>query len=364
MVTYIRRLAVRDKGWLSDHSFAQGVAICQTIPGATAMQAAAYAGLRAGGGRTALAAYCGFGLPAFVLMLFLAVVYRNAHELPSVTALLAGVQVMVVALVANATWEFGRQILRTPPDVGLAIASALFLGLGGNPVWAVPLAALAGLWLHRRQPSEPARPPNRSRENRLAGLRPPLIFLALAGLFLLILSLVRPDLVALALLMAKIDLFAFGGGFASVPLMVHEVVEVHQWLDSRTLMDGIGLGQVTPGPIVITATFAGALISGLPGALAATFGIFTPSFIILLAAVPFYDQVQGSPPIQRGVRGILAAFVGLLLSVTVHFALKAPHSPAAILIGLAALTSLLKKVPVPWVMLAGGLAAILVLQVH
>ena len=96
---------------------------------------------------------------------------------------------------------------------------------------------------------------------------------SLAGLYGL-----HEGLYDLATVMLRIDLFAFGGGFASLPLMLHEVVQVRGWLDDRTFMDGgIALGQVTPGPTVITATFVGYLWQGLPGAMVATVAIFTPS---------------------------------------------------------------------------------------
>lgn len=82
------------------------------------------------------------------------------------------------------------------------------------------------------------------------------------------------------------DLFAFGGGFASVPLMLHEIVDVRHWMDSKAFMDGIGLGQVTPEPIVITATFVGFHVAGLWGAFCGTIGIFAPSFLMVLITVP------------------------------------------------------------------------------
>ena len=94
------------------------------------------------------------------------------------------------------------------------------------------------------------------------------------------------ELFSLALLMFKIDLFAFGGGYTSVPLMFHEIVEVRGWLDGKTLLDGIALGQLTPGPIVITATFVGYLLKGVAGAAAATVCIFLPSFLMVVTAQP------------------------------------------------------------------------------
>ena len=107
MVPYIKELAVGRKAWLDEQSFRAGVVLCQTIPGATAMQAAAYVGLRVRGILGGLAAYIGFGLPAFLLMLVLTAIYLHTRELPVTTSLFAGLRVVVVAIVANATVDFG-----------------------------------------------------------------------------------------------------------------------------------------------------------------------------------------------------------------------------------------------------------------
>ncbi len=125
----------------------------------------------------------------------------------------------------------------------------------------------------------------------------------------------------LSLVMAKVDFLAFGGGYGSIPLMFNEVVGVQRWLDGKTFMDGIALGQITPGPIVITATFVGYLIALVPGALVGTVSIFTPSLIMLTLAVPYADRIQNNLLFQRAMHGILVSFVGLLLSVTIHFIL-------------------------------------------
>lgn len=112
MVAYIRDLAVKNNRWISEKSFRHGVAVCQSIPGATAMQVAAYVGLRAGGPLGALATYVGFGLPAFLLMVAMAAFYGRVHELATLVSAFKGLQVIVVALVANATLNFGMASIR------------------------------------------------------------------------------------------------------------------------------------------------------------------------------------------------------------------------------------------------------------
>jgi chromate transporter len=161
--------------------------------------------------------------------------------------------------------------------------------------------------------------------------------------------------------MTKVDVFAFGGGFASVPVMLHQVVDVRHWMESRAFMDGIALGQVTPGPIVITATFVGYQLAGLAGALVGTVAVFTPSFLMVLITVLYFDQLQRSLLFRRALRGILASFVGLLLAVTVQFGIAVSWTAPSILLAVAAFAALWFKIDILWVVLVGAVVAIFVL---
>ncbi len=361
MVAYIRNLAVKKNKWLTEESFRHGVAVCQSIPGATAMQVAAYVGLRAGGPLGAVVAYVGFGFPAFLLMVALAAFYGKAHELATVVSAFKGLQVIVVALVANATLGFGRTSIRKWQDGLLALGAAAFLVARGSPIIAISASAVLGLILYRK--SEPRRE-KKVAADHVALLKNlgALLFLVLALLTgLLALYFVDRKLFDLSTLMLKVDLFAFGGGYASVPLMLHEVVGARHWMDSKTFMDGIALGQVTPGPIVITATFVGYLIAGLPGAFVGTVSIFTPSLIILMAVVPYFDHLQGNPLFQRGLRGALVSFVGLLLAVTIQFSLAIPWGASQVSIAVLAFLALRLKVDILWVVLVGAVVSALIL---
>jgi chromate transporter len=361
MVAYIRDLAVRKKGWLSEASFNDGVAICQTIPGATAMQAAAYAGLRAGGPLGAVATYVGFGLPAFVLMVALSALYSRVHGLPTVVSLFTGLQVIVVAIVTNATINFGRKTIKKWQDVLLGLSAAAFLVAGGSPIIAIVVSALAAMLLYLGMDLTRPAADRPHTANAFQLLYPALVMTALLAAGLAVLFFWRRTLFDLSLLMLRVDLFAFGGGYGSVPLMLHEVVAVRHWMDSKVLMDGIALGQVTPGPIVITATFVGYLLAGIPGALVGTISIFSPSLIILTIAVPYFDRLQHNPVIQRALRGALVSFVGLLLAVAIRFSLVIHWDIAAVLIAAGALTAFRLKVDILWVVAAGAVVSALVL---
>jgi chromate transporter len=361
MVAYIRDLAVKRKGWVTAESFQDGVALCQSIPGATAMQTAAYAGLRAGGPLGAAAAYVGFGLPAFVLMLLLTVAYQQSRDLPAVTSAFRGLQVIVVALVANAALNFGRGSVKNWRDALPALGAAAFLVHGGSPILVVCAAATLGLVLYRG-PGEPATGrASHQGDSHCGQLRPAAVLLTGLAVGLAVLFFFDRRLFDLSALMVKVDLFAFGGGFASVPLMLHEVVGARHWMDSRTFMDGIALGQATPGPIVITATFVGYQLAGLPGAVAATVSIFTPSLIILTAAVPYFDRLQHSRLVRRALRGVLASFAGLLLAVALRFGLAVSWSALSASMAVLAFTALRLGVDILWVVPVGGVVSVLFL---
>jgi chromate transporter len=176
------------------------------------------------------------------------------------------------------------------------------------------------------------------------------------------LYLLNTNLFKLALLMLKTDLFAFGGGFSSLPLMLQQVVHVQKWMDSKTFMDGIALGQVTPGPIIITATFVGLLTNGLLGALVATIAIFTPSFILLVFAVPFFDRLKQSRFFTSASQGILASFVGLLMFVTIKFAVTLHWDLVRIILVSASTAALFRKVDILYVVLIGSVISLILLK--
>lgn len=171
--------------------------------------------------------------------------------------------------------------------------------------------------------------------------------------------LIRDHLADLANRMARIDVLAFGGGFASVPLMFHEIVEVRSWMDGPTFLNGILLGQVTPGPIVITATFIGYWLHGFLGAVVATFSVFFPSFLIVVGMTPYFDRLRASPFFNKALGGILSSFVGLLLTVTVRFAEDVSWDFSRLFLASAAFVALLLQIDLLWVVLTGAVVSLM-----
>jgi chromate transporter len=360
IIAYIRDLAVKKKHWLSGESFGDGLALCQTIPGATAMQSAAYVGLKTRDFSGAAAAYLGFVTPAFVFMLVLSALYKYGQDAPLVLSLFSGLRAMVVALIANAALSIGTATVKKWWGLPVVAGAATALYFGAHPIYVIFAAAAVGLLVPANAGSKPQSPAEGSPATRRSYLRPVAILLGVAALVMGFLYVFERPLFDLALTMLRVDLFAFGGGFASVPLMQNEVVNVHQWLDTQTFIDGIALGQVTPGPIVITATFVGYMVAGFAGAVVATAAIFLPSFVILVLVEPHFDRFRRNRWFRKAITGILLSFVGLLLAVTVRLGVSVSWQVWTIVLAVAAFAALRLKADVLWVVLAGGVASVIV----
>lgn len=359
MVAYIRQLAVEKKRWLDALTFNDGVALCQMIPGATAMQTAAYVGLKTRGVLGASASFIGFGLPAFVLMMTFAALYTRTHNLPIVVSAFSGLQAIIVAIVASATLSFGRTTLKDWRYLVISGMAAALFGLKVSPIIVILLAGAAGFALIRPRQAGPQHgAPAQVPTAAPSCIKPALLILAGAAVGFGLLFALRRPLFSLAALMSRIDLFAFGGGFASVPLMLHEVVDVRKWMDGQTFMNGIVLGQVTPGPIVITATFVGYLLGGPLGGVVATLGILLPSFLMVVAISPYFDRLRTSPQFNKVIGGVLASFVGLLFTVAVRFASNVHWDWAHLVLAGGAFIALVLSVDLLWVVLAGTLASV------
>ena len=165
----------------------------------------------------------------------------------------------------------------------------------------------------------------------------------------------------LALLMLGINSVSLAGGLAALPIMYHQIVDISGLMSGRMFMDGIALGQITPGPISITSTFLGYMLYGPVGAVVATIAMFAPSFLILIAVDPAFGALLGSRGFYRASLGIAASFVGLLAYVTGMFALDVAWDPARLVLAAVALIALWRRVDILYVVAFAALYALVVL---
>jgi chromate transporter len=283
-------------------------------------------------------------------MLILSALFAEFRSFPLAVSIFNGLQVIVVALTFNAAYSFGRGIKRDLVNFSFIVAAAILFSIGVSPFLVILLSALAGVILMKAEIS-PAPANNNKRKYWIHKGVWLLLLLAVSGLIVLFMA--DHKLFELATIMLQVDIFAFGGGFSSLPLMLQKVVNVHGWMSNRTFMDGIALGQITPGPIVITATFVGYILKGITGAVVATIAMFTPSFLVLVAVEPVFSRFRSSRYFLKAMEGVFACFVGLLLSVGIKFFLDVPWDAVRAIMGITALIALARKIDILYIVAIG-----------
>jgi chromate transporter len=354
MFSHVRRNIVEKKLWMDGETFDSGLALCQVIPGAIIMQLVAYIGLKLKGVRGALVCFTAFGFPAFLIMFILSVLYKHTKNIAGVDVVLSGLRVVIVAIVANAAYTFGKRNLMNFNDwIISAVAAGLFL-TKLHPAIVLVAAGLLGLFISKNINSL-AEKPVKSKTFWFF-----ILVLFLTGLSILILFFVAKGYFTLATIMLRIDLFSFGGGLASMPIMYHELVDLYGWFDAHTFMDGAILGQVTPGSIIIASTFFGYMHFGILGSLLATIYVFIPSFLILMGIIPFFDKLRTYSQFNLVLNGILCSFVGLLVIVTYRFSIGIQWNIVNLLLAFTCFVLLIRKVEVIWIVLGGTLVSIFI----
>ena len=358
----MKKTIVKDLRWMKEQEFMQGVALCQLIPGATFVQLSTYIGYRLRGIWGAFICAIAFVLPAFFLLLVLSTLYFGLGNLWFIQALFKGLGAIVMAIVLYALINFGKPIFKDWK--GILIAAFSFLGFlfRLNTVLVFILAAGAALLLRPAVAKPvPASPPEGQRST--PQVKGDYLFLvalaALIAAIFAICSFLNAELFSLSLTLSKTGALAFGGGFTIIPLIQYEVVDKYQWVSTKEFLDGIAMGQVTPGPIMITATFLGYKLSGFWGALMATLAIFSPAFFIVTLLIPRYDRVRGMTAVRTMEQGILASFIGMLGLVLYNFGRTTFVDMPSVIFTLGAFLALLKKVDLAYILLTGAILSIL-----
>jgi len=356
MVEPIRQRVVKEKGWLNQKEFLDGLALCQMVPGATVVQLATYVGYRLRRTPGALAAAAGFILPAFVLMLGLSALYFTYGNITWVKSVSRGLGVVVIALLLQAVWHLGRNVGKHWLDVGIALLALSALWFQANYILVFVAAGLLRLILSLRLLGDQVSPPGPMPGPML----PPGTILTYLGLTLLGLAVLAgglwrldPKLGLMASTFFKIALVAFGGGYAMIPILQWDLVDRLGWLTLQQFLDGILLGFVTPGPIIITATFVGYWVKGFLGAIVATGAIFLPPILIIIFLTPFYQRIKEAKLMRPVIQGILAALVGMLVLVTLQMgAVTLTDLKSLALMAAASLALIVFKVNLLWIVAA------------
>jgi chromate transporter len=356
LANYMRRDLTDRYGWIDAEEYDEGLAIATACPGPLAYQLGVYCGYVTHGVVGALAVALAFAAAPFVLVVVVAALYVRFGSTWQLHAIFYGVGPIVIAVIVRSCWDLGRKTLRQEwlAYAFAAIACAITIVVQQELVALFLIAGALGIVLFNRP--RPMAPPRHEAESAGAVIRLSSMT-SIAGAY---------QYVALSKIFwffFKAGLLVFGSGLVIVPFLKAYVVDQYHWLSNQAFLDAVAVGIVSPGPVVITATFVGYLNHRLPGAIAATVGIFSPSLIFVLLGTPLLRRYRSNGRLQGFVRGVTVAVVGVLLGTSYLIARSTIHDILGLVLLASALAVLCSKwkVPEPVLVAAGALLGLVIM---
>jgi len=304
LVGQMERELVGERGWLTKDQMREAIAICQSLPGPLAIQVGIYVSYLRAGFWGAWAGGWAFILPNFVIVAALGALYVYFGDLKPVTAIFYGVSPAVIALILHSCYRLAKLGMEDRLQWVIAAAClAVTVALQAEVALLFIGAGVIGILYYGS-----------------IFRRPPTALLQIAPLPVLAQMTPVASTSTLAKLLwffLKAGALTFGSGLVIVPFLEQGLVRQYGWLDERQFLIAVAVGMISPGPVVITATFVGYLVAGFWGSLVSTVGIFLPSFILVLIAAPILARHRGDPNVQGFVKGAYAAAIGTILGACV-----------------------------------------------
>jgi chromate transporter len=331
--------------WVSRARFLDLLGATNLIPGPNATELACHLGLVRAGWRGLVAAGVGFTLPSAVAVGVLAWAYVEFGSRPEAVGLMAGVQPVVIAVVAQALVRLGRTAIRSGRLAALAVVALGAAALGVHEL--VVLFGVGGLWLAAAFVGRRPRRPGGAAPLALA-------FPCVLGVPALALQATAFSVATLAWVFLKVGAVLFGSGYVLLAFLRADLVDRLGWLSEAQLLDAIAVGQVTPGPVLTAATFIGYLLGGPFAAAVATVAIFLPGFVFVALSAPAISRLRASAVAGAFLDAVNVASLALMLVVTWRLGAHALTSLPSVLLALAALGLLRLRVNSAWLVLGGA----------
>ena len=330
-IALMHRIIVEEKQWLDEKQYLNALGFCMLLPGPEAMQIATYTGWRLHGVPGGLAAGLMFVLPGAFVILGLAMIYAIFGSVPLIAALFIGVKAAVLIVVLQALRKVASKALHGADYWVLALGAFIGLFVFDLPFpLIIVLAAFYG-FLKGSSDSSADEGAVALGTTVFGTLRTILIWLVIWWAPIVLLMLTMPDhfLIPLGQFFSKLATVTFGGAYAVLAYMAQDVVGGFGWLTSGEMMDGLGLAETTPGPLILVTEFVGffagyregGLTLGIMAALLTLWVTFAPCFLWIFAGAPYVDWIGSQPRLRGALNGITAAVVGVILNLSIWFGL-------------------------------------------
>ena len=344
-ISVIHRVAVDEKRWIDEASFVRALSVCMLLPGPEAQQLATYLGWKLHGLRGGLTAGLLFILPGFVSMLVLSILYVSAADVALVAALFYGLKPAVLPVVLEAVVRLKRRA--AAGVLGTSIAAAAFIAIFAFrvPFPLIVLAAgLVGMIADDRAPVLVPSAGTATRADAWYTVRTAATWLLiwLIPVAAILLALGSDHVLSRqAAFFSRVAVFTFGGAYAVLAYVAQQAVEVFAWLTPGEMLDGLGLAETTPGPLIMVVQFVGFLgayrhpgaldpiTSGVLGSLVTVWATFAPSFMFILVGAPWVERLTSNRRLAAALSGVTAAVVGVVLNLAVWFAIHALFTSVA-----------------------------------
>jgi chromate transporter len=344
-ISVIHRIAVDEKRWIDESAFVRALSFCMLLPGPEAQQLATYIGWRLHGLRGGLTAGLLFVLPGFISMLVLSILYVTAADVSFVEALFLGLKPAVLPVVLEAVFRLKRRA--AGGALGTAIAASAFVAIFAFGV-PFPLivagAGLVGLIAHRNTTVAAPASTRPTGADILHTVRTAIVWLLiwLVPVVALLIAL-GPDhvLSRQAAFFSRVAVVTFGGAYAVLAYVAQQAVEVFGWLSPTEMLDGLGLAETTPGPLIMVVQFVAFLgafrnpggidpmVAGVAGSVVTVWVTFAPSFLFILVGAPWIERLTSNQRLSAALAGVTAAVVGVVLNLGVWFAIHTLFSQVA-----------------------------------
>ena len=345
LVGQMERELVTERGWLSREQMREAIAVCQSLPGPLAIQVGIFICYLRAGPRGAWAGGWAFILPNFLVVAALGALYVHFGGLKLVTAIFYGVSPAVIALILHSCYRLARLGMEDRVQWALAVicfvvtvllqAEVAFMFIGAGVIGVLYYGTL---W---RWP-----PPSTLLAVSIATPTAPASTVSTIG--------------KLLFFFLKAGALTFGSGLVIVAFLQQGVVQQYGWLRERDFLVAVAVGMISPGPVVITATFVGYLVAGFGGALAATIGIFLPSFLLVLLVAPIVARHRANRNVDGFIKGAFVAAIGTILGACVLLSRIAIGDWFTILVAVTALAALFRwKLSNPLLMAVSAVAGLI-----
>jgi chromate transporter len=336
-IALMHRMLVEERRWVAEDRFLHALNFCMLLPGPEAMQLATYIGWRLHGTLGGLSAGLLFVLPGAFVILGLSIAYAYFGQVPIVEAAFVGIKAAVLVIVIEALLRVARRALRGPYDAAIAAMAFVAIFFFAAP-FPLIIAAAAAIGLVIRPTAPPvddsaklAEPPIALAQTLLTAA----LWLAIWIIPLLLLATIfgrHHVTTEISLFFSKLAVVTFGGAYSVLAYMAQQAVETYQWLSAGEMLDGLGLAETTPGPLILVTEFVGflaafhkggepQLASGLLGAGITLWATFAPCFLWIFVGAPYIERLRTNPRLASTLAAVTAAVVGVILNLSLWFAL-------------------------------------------